>query len=174
MSDYETFSDSSENSDHFSQPVKNDVYLEYKILSPQELEIQQKSIISQISCILGISETETLALLVYFNWNKDSLLEKYLVNPSKIRNLVGLSVASANLQDLEIICDICCESNSQSLALECGHRYCLDCWKHYLHGKIQLEGESRQIQCPGSCNLLVDESTISKIVDQQVLDRYSF
>lgn len=171
MSDYETFSDSSDGSDPFSPPVKHDVYLEYKVHSPSDLQQQQSSIISQISSVLGISANECLTCLVYFNWNKDALLDNYLNNTLKIRNLVGLTSSVTNIENYEICCDICCENTSKSLALECGHRYCLDCWKEYLNRKIRDEGECRKIQCPGSCSLTVDESTILKIVDQDVKDR---
>lgn len=172
MSDYESFSDSTEGSDPFSPPVKNDVYLEYKVHSPSDLEKQQKSIISQISNVLGIPETESLACLVYYNWNKDALLENYLVDPAKTRNSVGLTNTTADVEFTQIDCEICCETCDKSLALECGHRYCSDCWKEYLNRKIRDEGESRKIQCPGSCTLRVDEAIILKIVDQDVKDRY--
>ena len=172
MSDFEFFSDSSDGSDAFVQPLKNDVYLEYKVHSPADLAQQQKSIISQISGVLGITDTEALACLVYYNWNKDILLENYLVNPTNTRNTVGLTSAVTDVEAGPINCDICYDTCNLSLALECGHRYCLDCWKEYLNRKIREEGESRKIQCPGSCTLTIDESTIYKIVDQNLKDWY--
>jgi ariadne-1 len=72
------------------------------------------------------------------------------------------------------MCDICCndEKELQTLALACNHRFCKSCYEEYLTRKIVQEGESRKIQCPGNCSLIVNETTIEMVVSSAVLDKY--
>lgn len=71
------------------------------------------------------------------------------------------------------MCDICCDEGPQleSLALACGHRFCKACYKEYLERKITKEGESRKIQCPSNCSLVVDEGTIQMVVEPAVYEK---
>ena len=41
--------------------------------------------------------------------------------------------------------------------LECGHLFCKQCWTDYLTTKIMDEGVSQMIECPGSCDIIVDD-----------------
>jgi ariadne-1 len=75
------------------------------------------------------------------------------------------------------VCDICCDDdpNLLSISLSCHHRFCANCYKHYLDVKIVQDCESRHIQCPMSnCALIVDEETVALIVDSATLDRYFY
>lgn len=57
-------------------------------------------------------------------------------------------------------------------ALACMHRFCVDCYKTYLEQKIKFEGESRRIQCmEEKCNIIMDEKTLSLVVDKPVFER---
>ncbi len=57
--------------------------------------------------------------------------------------------------------------------LECGHQYCTTCWTEYLTVKIMDEGASQSIECPGSCEILVDDVTVMKLVkDPRVKLKY--
>lgn len=51
--------------------------------------------------------------------------------------------------------------------LECGHLYCTSCWVEYLTTKIMDEGASQSIECPGDCNILVDDVTVVNLVKEQ-------
>lgn len=60
-----------------------------------------------------------------------------------------------------------------TMALPCGHRYCIPCYTQYVEQKVREEGESRRIQCMnGACKLVVDEDTMSKLLPAAVLERY--
>jgi ariadne-1 len=50
--------------------------------------------------------------------------------------------------------------------LECGHLYCTACWTEYLTVKIMDEGASQSIECPGSCEILVDDVTVVKLIKE--------
>lgn len=72
-------------------------------------------------------------------------------------------------------CPICCcdypsdKLEASTLAMGCGHRFCLACWKEYTNGKIEQEGESSKIQCMESgCDRIVKEEIIDRLVDPWV------
>lgn len=45
--------------------------------------------------------------------------------------------------------------------LECGHRFCAECWTDYLTSKIMEEGMGQTISCAAyGCDILVDDDTV--------------
>lgn len=64
---------------------------------------------------------------------------------------------------------------SQDLfGLNCGHKYCRDCWGQYLKVKIVDDGENQSIKCPEqTCHFLVDDEHIILFVDdEEVITKY--
>ena len=61
------------------------------------------------------------------------------------------------------------DDNMLTLALSCGHRFCRNCYEHYLTQKVKEEGEIRQIMRMASkCNVIVDEKTAGLIVSPEI------
>ena len=58
--------------------------------------------------------------------------------------------------------------------IECGHRFCTNCWTEYLTTKIIDEGMGQTISCAAhSCSILVDDHTVMRlIVDAKVKLKY--
>ena len=57
--------------------------------------------------------------------------------------------------------------------LECGHLFCTQCWTEYLTTKIVDEGASQMIECPGACNIVVDDQTVMTLItDPRVKLKY--
>lgn len=58
--------------------------------------------------------------------------------------------------------------------LECGHRFCLNCWREYLTTKIDTECLGQTISCAAhGCDILVDDVTVTKLVpDARVKVKY--
>ena len=44
-------------------------------------------------------------------------------------------------------CGICVISSTPDIETPCGHFFCRDCWRRYLHQKIEA-GEAHSISCP--------------------------
>lgn len=45
--------------------------------------------------------------------------------------------------------------------LECGHRFCSQCWMEYLTTKVMDEGMGQTISCAAhGCDILVDDATV--------------
>uniref|UniRef100_A0A182T3D0 RBR-type E3 ubiquitin transferase n=1 Tax=Anopheles maculatus TaxID=74869 RepID=A0A182T3D0_9DIPT len=58
--------------------------------------------------------------------------------------------------------------------LECGHRFCTQCWQEYLTTKIVEEGLGQSIACAAhGCDILVDDVTVMRLVqDSRVRLKY--
>lgn len=58
--------------------------------------------------------------------------------------------------------------------LECGHRFCTQCWGEYLTTKIMEEGVGQTIACAAhGCDILVDDATVMRLVrDSKVRLKY--
>lgn len=141
------------------------------------IEGQNKEI-SQVSGLLGCRPEHAATLLRHFKWNKERFMDAYFADPDAILGEAGVIIEDAKRPRFVAIpgfvCDICCadEEGLESLALSCGHRYCRECYEHYLTQKITEEGESRRIQCMhGKCKLIVDEKTVEMVVKPNVLSK---
>lgn len=64
------------------------------------------------------------------------------------------------------MCPICCDDEpEEKLGLACGHVYCDNCWRTYLHTKIHDEGEVA-IRCmDDSCSVQADDNFIRRAAD---------
>jgi len=129
--------------------------------------------------ILQITKEEVAILLRHFRWNKERLLEDYMDNPGKVLETAGLGASLKIPPKLEVMpgftCDICCddEDGLGSFGMKCGHRFCVDCYRHYLMQKIKEEGEAARIRCPSDgCNRIIDSRSLDLLVTADLKDRY--
>ncbi|KAK4664853.1 uncharacterized protein QC763_508220 [Podospora pseudopauciseta] len=151
----------------------------FRVYEPQDIQQQQDVLIDEVNMILNISKEESAILLRHFRWNKERLLEQYMDHREKALEAAGLSQTTSGPPKLEVIpgfcCDICCEDEEglQSFALKCGHRFCVDCYRHYLGQKIREEGEAARIQCPAEgCNIIIDARSLDLLVTAELTERY--
>jgi ariadne-1 len=133
-----------------------------------------------VSNILGQPPEATAILLRHLRWNKERLIDQYMEKTDEVLESAGLGesdqAASPRLEKVPgFMCDICCEDDKdlESFAMKCGHRFCADCYRHYLRTKIKDEGEAARIRCPGDgCNRVVDSKTLDFLVSEDLRDRY--
>ncbi|EGU75386.1 hypothetical protein FOXB_14091 [Fusarium oxysporum f. sp. conglutinans Fo5176] len=151
----------------------------YKVYEPSDIQRQQDDMISEVNMILDMQKEDAAILLRHFRWNKERLLEDYMDRPEKVLEAAGLSSNTSSPPKLEVIpgftCDICCEDEEglESFAMKCGHRYCVDCYRHYLTQKIREEGEAARIQCPSDgCGRILDSASLDVLVTPALADRY--
>lgn len=134
-----------------------------------------------MASILSQPPEATAILLRFFRWNKERLIDRYMEDTDRVLESAGLGqTADANPPRFEkikgFVCDICCEDDADldTFAMQCGHRFCADCYKHYLQSKIKDEGEAARIRCPGDgCDRIVDSRTLDFLLsdDRTVQDR---
>ncbi|KAL4750148.1 hypothetical protein BDW72DRAFT_176462 [Aspergillus terricola var. indicus] len=153
--------------------------VDFKVLSPEDIEREQNLQINEVSSILGLPPESSAILLRFGRWNREKLIESYMDHPESTLEEAGLGTNFESTPKTEVvpgfICDICCEDGDdlETYAMRCGHRFCVDCYRHYLAQKIREEGEAARIQCPGNdCHMIVDSKSLSLLVTDDLKDRY--
>ncbi|KAJ3046457.1 E3 ubiquitin-protein ligase arih2, partial [Rhizophlyctis rosea] len=142
------------------------------------LKFQHKEV-SHVSALVGCPPEHTATLLRHFRWNKVRLVEQYMEKPEAVAHESGVILDSSKQPKFVAVpgfmCDICCndEVGILTLAMSCNHRFCRDCYEHYLTQKIAEEGEIRRIQCPAlGCKVVVDEKTVEMVVVEDLRTKY--
>lgn len=160
------------------RPMRKAFEVDFKVLSPADIQRSQNTQIDEVSSILGQPPESTAILLRYMRWNKERLIENYMDRPEKVLEDAGLgpnfsgSPKTISIKGFE--CEICYEDSPslRSYSMICGHRYCVDCYTHYLDQKIREEGEAARIECPkDGCHRIVDSKSIKLLVATKVLHR---
>ncbi|KAI2662942.1 E3 ubiquitin-protein ligase arih1l [Labeo rohita] len=103
----------------------------------------------------------------------NEVIQCHVINPSKKPKTRPMSTRSSS-QDMP--CQICYLNypNSYFTGLECGHKFCMQCWGDYLTTKIIEEGMGQTISCPAhNCDILVDDNTVMRLItDSKVKLKY--
>ena len=117
-------------------------------------------------------------LLRHARWNKERLINSYMEDQDHVMENAGLDSKPGSAPQMKkikgFICDICCEDSAytQTFAMRCGHRFCVDCYRQYLAQKIKGEGEAARIKCPGNkCNKIVDSKSLDLLVAEDLKER---
>lgn len=111
-------------------------------------------------------------------WKQEKLIEGYMEHPEETLEEAGLGTNFEGTAKTEVVpgfsCEICCEDGDdiETYAMRCGHRFCVDCYRHYLGQKIKEEGEAARIECPGdNCHRIVDSRSLDLLVTDELKDR---
>ncbi|KAJ9108851.1 hypothetical protein QFC21_000171 [Naganishia friedmannii] len=177
-------------------PPKKPYEITYKVRSVQDLQEEQKELIDRVAGLIDTDSSTAATLLRHFRWNSEKLTETYWEDPKKVLDDAGLEAIASPVVATKPLpsrtksritatskepfeCPVCCieytggETESETLGLSCGHRFCKGCWKEYLENKIMDEAESGRIQCMESgCGRIVGEKTVEALVDDKVKTRY--
>jgi len=164
----------------FVEPDASDLNeVDFKCLSPEQIINVQKKQISEIAELLHVSPSVAGTLLRHYQWKTEKLLQMYFEDPNKVWEEVGYdpyndeSNKESKLRG-KAECTVCGDEvrASECTALMCNHRFCNDCWKQYLHLKIN-EGEVQKIYCPGlNCSFMVPEETVKRLVDEPIYEKF--
>ncbi|GMM33221.1 E3 ubiquitin-protein ligase [Saccharomycopsis crataegensis] len=141
--------------------IKRDLY-SYNCFTT--LQFFQKVLVGQakdISQILNLSVNQVLYLLLYFNWNSEKLMEKYMDQYDKLLVETGITkfnedknqnpndtLGVLRYQKDDWYCPVCCEdavTGEKQFSLRCGHSFCEKCYQRYVTGEI-LKGTL--VRCP--------------------------
>ncbi|WPH00088.1 E3 ubiquitin-protein ligase dbl4 [Acrodontium crateriforme] len=162
------------------KPKKKAYEVDFKVYSPEDIQAQQDKQVDEVATLLEQPPEATRILLRYARWNKEKLIEQYMDSQEEVLDKAGLGQdISRNPPKIETIhgfvCDICCEDTPglPTFAMQCGHRFCVDCYRQYLAQKIKEEGEAARIKCPGDgCHKIIDAKSLDLLVTSDLTDRY--
>lgn len=160
------------------KPMRGAYEVEFKVFSPSDIGAHQDKKVNEVSAILGQPPEASAILLRHMRWNQERLIESYMDKPETTLETAGLGPDSAEPPRTRkvkgFVCEICCEDQPglETYAMKCGHRYCVNCYWHYLASKIKDEGEAARIQCPTSgCTRIVDSRSVDMLVANELKDR---
>ncbi|SPP90025.1 E3 ubiquitin-protein ligase ariadne-1 [Drosophila guanche] len=159
----------------------------YEVLSVKQIVQHQWHIIDEVNSVLNLPPQITRCILNHYKWDKEKLFEEYfdispeeffqrahLVNPFTLPP-PHVSFGSNSLSlDPQNMCGICCCPSDDLRGLACGHRFCAECWKHYLASKTFSEGLGHNIACPAEgCDIVVDYVSFLILADNsEVIARH--
>ncbi|KAK6909443.1 hypothetical protein I203_103461 [Kwoniella mangroviensis CBS 8507] len=162
-------------------PQKKPYDVSWKVKTLQEIIDMQNKEITKVQSLLEVPASSAAILLRHYVWNSEKLQEQFWNDPAQALEAAGLSPPSSptthtSTQPTGVFeCPICCMEYdySSTYSMGCDHRFCKDCWKEYLSGKIKGEGESAKIQCMESgCKRIVREEIIDDLVTHDISKRY--
>ncbi|KAI0066184.1 hypothetical protein BV25DRAFT_1821093 [Artomyces pyxidatus] len=165
--------------------------VEYETLSQKLVEELMQADVEHISAIFGVDSATAALLLRHMDWNKDRLIDKFMDNASSVNVAAGVTPASPasspgpdrsrrstrtttkSLKKAEpaptpqpFVCPICFDdSQVETLALVCGHKFCTGCWGAYVSSKIREEGEHRIICMGENCSVVAPDPFILRALD---------
>ena len=156
-------------------------YCHTQSLTTEDIVKHMVESIKEVNNVIQIPTTTVRILLNHFKWDKEKLMERFysddqeamfeeaqVISPYKtaaaasaVKQARGAAASGSVLE-----CEICCSSYPRQMmtGLECGHQYCTQCWTEYLTTKIIDEGASQMIECPGFCNIVVDDQTVMTLI----------
>lgn len=152
----------------------------FEVLTTEEIVQHMVDCIKDVNNVFGeIPATTTRILLNHFKWDKEKLMERYydtdqeklfkdahVINPFRKPSTINKpKIKKSGTED----CEICYSSFPPSMmtGLECGHRFCTQCWQEYLTTKIVEEGLGQSIACAAhGCDILVDDVTVMRLVQE--------
>lgn len=160
--------------------------LKYECLTTQNIFENMLAKVNHLQPIFNIPSEDILILLQHYDWNEERLLEVWTERMDDLLIEIGINPShntSSNQQDStaddknsndiiinttrdvifknKFYCIICCEEKStETFALECGHEYCIDCYRHYIEDKLH---SGNIINCMG-CSLALKNEDIDKIM----------
>jgi len=136
-----------------------------QLLPADQLVVQMKQRLTDVTEVLGIPEEAAVVLLRHFNWQKEVLLESFFQDSEKLLKKHGVFHRCNPKPPLKTeYCAICYDDVESRMAMPCGHEFCMDCWHDFCANAVQEEGPACVCtNCPdASCNEIVTEKEVSK------------
>ncbi|KAJ1422080.1 Zinc finger, RING-type [Sesbania bispinosa] len=150
----------------------------FTILGESDIKQLQEADINQVSTVLLISKFVACLLLHHYEWSVNKVIEAWIDNKERVRNVVGLlKQPQVNFSSSEIfMCGICFETlcGDKIRSAECGHPFCMICWMRYVDTKID-EGPYKclTLRCPEPfCGAVVDGDMVHKLASESSMKRY--
>ncbi|GHP08012.1 hypothetical protein PPROV_000675400 [Pycnococcus provasolii] len=148
----------------------------FSVFTFQDVNSQQKQSVDLLSAVLGVQPGEAFALLRSHKWDTNRVHDEWFADENAVRSRVGLvheegntpSASDEEQTAFSCCCAICFDEfndEKQTAAASCGHRFCITCWKGYIHESVYNDGLGcLNLRCPDpSCGALVDADMVKRL-----------
>ncbi|MCD7451582.1 putative E3 ubiquitin-protein ligase ari2 [Datura stramonium] len=149
-----------------------------KVITRESLLVAQRDDLRRVMDLLSLREHHARTLLIHYRWDVERLFA-VLVEKGKTCLFAEAGVTVPEEVDVDssvssstVMCNICIEevAGSEVTKMDCGHRFCNDCWTEHFIVKIK-EGQSKRIRCMAhKCFAICDEAVIRKLVSKRHTD----
>eukprot|EP01084_Bolivina_argentea_P161276 280778_1 len=120
----------------------------YEVLNPNKLREYELQFMRDIGEELYLSDLDDVAILCrYYRWNRDEIINDYLSDSNQVLIKCGIKSSSKNANPVQqngsFYCVLCvtqyteCASTCTFYPLQCGHQYCVECWRQYVHAQME-------------------------------------
>lgn len=125
---------------------------------------------------LSLNYTQSMNLLCLFKWSVITAQDKYLSDYTNIRKKLGFEISKKDIKYDDLSCNICCcdyDSDDDFFALDCGHRYCNNCWKTFLITEVNKGNSCIMSKCPeDKCMIRIPKYVFQKFLDEHYWNLY--
>lgn len=153
----------------------------FTIFDPDQITSRMTEVIDEVRDVLGVSAGDAAILLRAYRWKKSRLIDEWVSDSEKVRSKWGLKRDPTVIPtptaspSAPFFCFICTESVSfqQTHAMDCGHRFCDDCWAHWLKAEMEKGPTVIFTVCPQhKCGDIVPDALFQKYLSQPDFDKY--
>lgn len=140
--------------------------LKYECLTTQEIFENMLKRVHHLQPVFSLPPQDILILMQRHDWNEERLLEEWTEKMDNLLVESGLNTSGGSdgrglKNGKEFFCPICCEDNlTETFSLECGHEYCIGCYRHYIKDRIN---HGNIISCM-DCSLALKNGDIDQVM----------
>ncbi|CCE64608.1 hypothetical protein TPHA_0I01020 [Tetrapisispora phaffii CBS 4417] len=148
------------------------VNLKYECFTTQDIFNNMLEKVDRLQPMFSIPREDIILLLQKYGWDEDRLLEDWT---NKMDGLLIEAGIHINNEQKELpksqrgisnrdffTCPICCEDQiKETYSLECGHEYCISCYRHYIEDRLN---KGNIITCM-SCSLALKNTDIDELMN---------
>ncbi|KAA6391318.1 MAG: hypothetical protein EZS28_013157 [Streblomastix strix] len=161
-----------------SRPV-----VEFEFIHKDELEAKMNRLVDEFKDICSLAPDQIILLLIYFQWNRDKLEEKFFDKRDDILIKAGIEPSSKVTRkekenkrtglrsDQSSKCRICDDDMipGKSSSLSCGHSFCNDCLRMRLESQLKMGPSCITATCPEQdCNVIFPYSVAKRILHRMI------
>jgi len=147
------------------------------VMGKVEIGQKQKDMIDDISVVLNLDPAKTAFLLSHYKWDGEALLREYTASPTKTLEKAGIKASDedkkqseAKVESKTIDCPYCMMPYpaEETYALECGHRFCIGCWKQWFAAAFEKGADCIFTNCPSyECKEIVPQEFFQRNVTKE-------
>lgn len=152
----------------------------YALIDRKEVEESMLKKTREVSELLDVPSCTAEVLLRHTGWSSERLMEKFWVDPEKLREACGVEnwtnveeAVEVERASSPVTCRICFSEVSEVLRAPCGHAFCAECYEGYLANKVDEGSACVLTTCPSEkCSTLVPPQLWSTAVGRDELEKY--
>jgi ariadne-1 len=146
------------------------------VMGKVEIGQKQKDMIDEISAVLNMDSAKTAYLLSHFKWDAEALLRSYTAAPGKTLEKAGFKPGDEDRKEVKAPeektadCPYCLITYplEETYALDCGHRFCIPCWKGWFNASFEKGADCLFTNCPSyECKEIVPQEFFQRNITKE-------